>query len=75
MALFCGFIGGSLVKLWPWKQPITQDFGGKSKLVGYNYELPLLDRSFVWVLFFFALGGVLIFVMERWAQRQKMQTP
>ena len=75
MALLCGFIGGSLVNLWPWKQPIMQDFGGKSKLVGYNYELPLLDRSFVWVLFFFALGGVLIFVMERWAQRQKTQTP
>ena len=78
MALLCGFIAGSLRNLWPWKQPIMQDFGGKPKLVGYDYEFPLMDISFVWALFFFTLGGILIFAIERWAtnktQHQKTQS-
>jgi putative membrane protein len=43
IALLTGFIFGSLSILWPWKSEITETFGEKIKVIGYDYTLPELN--------------------------------
>jgi putative membrane protein len=43
IALLTGFIFGSLAILWPWKTELTETFGEKTKVIGYDYALPELN--------------------------------
>ena len=43
LALLTGFIFGSLSILWPWKTELTETFGEKVKVIGYDYALPELN--------------------------------
>jgi len=43
LALLTGFIFGSLSILWPWKSELTETFGEKVKVIGYDYALPGLN--------------------------------
>ncbi len=64
IALLTGFIAGSLGVLWPWKEPITQTFGAKEKIVAYDWLLPAIDKSFFFALLFILLGIAVIWLME-----------
>ncbi len=62
LSTLTGFILGSLGILWPWKETLTQAFGGKVKTVGYDWFLPQLNSEL-----FFAIVLVVIGIATIWA--------
>lgn len=65
LSLLSGFILGSLLILWPWKNEITETFGDKIKVIGYDWILPAQFNSEVlWALVWAILGVVCIVGME-----------
>jgi putative membrane protein len=65
IAILTGFILGSLGVIWPWKNPIEQFFGEKSKVVGYDYFLPEINSVFFVAFFVMFSGIMIIWWMER----------
>lgn len=57
IALLTGFIMGSLGILWPWKRALTETFGEKIKVVGYDWFWPSMDTDF-WAACLFFLAGI-----------------
>ena len=63
MALLCGFMVGSLRKIWPFK-------GAESKETGLNNLWPDLSQSSTWLsLLLIAVAFVLVFVLDRLSRR------
>jgi putative membrane protein len=71
IALLTGFIFGSLSILWPWKSEITETFGDKIKVIGYDYALPELNVETAIAIAVMAAGIVAIALVETSAQRHK----
>ena len=65
IALLSGFILGSLIILWPWKNEIIQTFGDKTKVTGYEWLSPPVNMELTYALIYFVLGFVVIYLMER----------
>lgn len=63
-----GFILGSLGILWPWKTAITETFGAKEKVVGYNWNIPDMNMQFFVAFAFIILGFVSIWLTEKYAE-------
>ena len=63
-----GFILGSLGILWPWKTAITETFGAKEKVVGYNWNIPDMNMQFFVASAFIILGFVSIWLTEKYAE-------
>jgi putative membrane protein len=70
LALLTGFVAGSLGVLWPWKVAVTETFGHKTQVVGYEWNLPLIDGAFVIAMILIAAGISLIFMMEYFAGKK-----
>jgi putative membrane protein len=71
IALLTGFIMGSLGILWPWKTQITESFGEKVKVIGYEWFFPQVDAAFWMALVFFILGIATIYATEAIATKNK----
>jgi len=72
LSLLSGFILGSLLILWPWKNEITERFGDKVKVVAYDWFVPAQWSSEVlWAILCAVLGMVLIVAMEKLAAKGK----
>jgi len=69
LALLTGFVLGSLGVIWPWKEPVTQIFGTKEKVVGYNWNLPPLDSSLVLPVIIILAGVATMWITETLANR------
>ncbi len=65
IAVLTGFILGSLGIIWPWKIPIEEMFGDKSKVIGYSYFIPELNFELFIAIAIMLLGIVSIWIMER----------
>jgi putative membrane protein len=71
VALITGFVGGSLLLIWPWKdtavETFTRDGQLKEKIVGFeNWRLPGLAQGATWAaLASMAAGIVLIVIVEK----------
>lgn len=63
-----GFILGSLGVIWPWKDAIIQLFGDKEKVIGYDYNLPVLNLEFVVAILLMVIGIIAIALMEKSAK-------
>ena len=75
LSLLSGFILGSLLILWPWKNEIIETFGNKVKVVGYDWILPSqFDTEVIGAIICAALGVVLIVVMEKCAAKEQHNT-
>ena len=70
IAMLTGFIMGSLGILWPWKTEITEVFGNKTKVVGYNWEIPEMNDTFYIAFGFFLIGIAVIYFTEYFASRK-----
>lgn len=60
IAILTGFILGSAGIVWPWKTAISETFGDKIKVIGYDWYWPPLDAGF-WLaclLFFAGIGTI-----------------
>lgn len=66
-----GFILGSVLILWPWKTSITEKFGDKVKLVGYDWLLPEINTEFFISIIIIIAGIFTIWLMEHYAASLK----
>ena len=75
LSLLSGFILGSLLILWPWKNDIIETFGDKVKVVGYDWILPSqFDVEVIGAIICAALGVILIVIMEKCAAKEQHNT-
>lgn len=75
VSLITGFIAGSLVIIWPWKDQIIETFTkgeeGKEKIVGYeNWHLPPIAESATWIALGLMLAGAALIVLVEWFARR-----
>jgi putative membrane protein len=71
LATLTGFILGSLSILWPWKHTITQTFGEKIKIVGYEHFIPEhFNTEVILAIVYMLLGVVSIWVIEKAADKK-----
>ncbi len=69
ISLLTGFIFGSLVIIWPWKEEITEKFGdGTERITGYDRYLPdSFDGEVLGAIGLMLAGIVVIWVIEKLA--------
>lgn len=65
IAMLSGFIAGSLLIIWPWKEAIIEMFEGKEKAVGYVWDLPQLNTESFIAFLLMLIGFVLVFFLEK----------
>ncbi|WP_300427727.1 DUF368 domain-containing protein [uncultured Thalassolituus sp.] len=67
LALLTGFMVGSLVKVWPWKETLLTRINSKGEEVPFiqSNVLPLMDVSLWWALGLMFAGAILVLGMER----------
>ena len=65
IAILAGFVAGSLLIIWPWKETLTADLGGKLKPIGYSWNLPEVDEQLFVALGLIITGFALVFWMEK----------
>jgi putative membrane protein len=77
VSLIAGFIAGSLVVIYPWKDPREIVVGEKTKIVGFeNWRLP--DFSSVWdwaAIGLIVVGAVLVFLLDKCAPKKEESEP
>ncbi|MBN2776877.1 MAG: DUF368 domain-containing protein [Bacteroidales bacterium] len=71
IGLLTGFVLGSVMILWPWKNQILAEFGNKTKLVGYNWYLPEINSEFFIATAVIVVGVLTIWLMEKYAGQVK----
>lgn len=76
ISLMTGFVLGSLLTIWPWKEKVTAlvEVAGETKEVvrGYAWRLPSeFDGTFFLALALMIGGGVFLHVMQGYATRQE----
>ncbi len=69
IATLAGFILGSLGILWPWKEAITQTFGEKVKVIGYEWNVPQKNSEFFLAFLYIVLGILTIVLTEYLAEK------
>lgn len=73
IAILSGFILGSLIILWPWKTEIMQTFGEKTKVIGWEWNIPEMSSEVVFALVFSILGFIAIYLMEKMATQPETE--
>lgn len=73
IGLLTGFVLGSVMILWPWKNQLLAKFGEKSKLIGYEWFLPDINREFFIACAIIILGILTIALMEKFAGQIKIK--
>lgn len=68
VSLITGFVAGSLVIVWPWKEPVySAEF--PDKVMSWKRMLPELNTSAGYALGWLVLGVVLIAAMEKFSKK------
>ncbi|MFO7570193.1 MAG: DUF368 domain-containing protein [Smithellaceae bacterium] len=78
LATMTGFILGSLLTLWPWKEAIIRldasghpmMRGGKELVEGYSFILPDFSAQVVWAVLIMAVGILTIWITEKMAAQK-----
>lgn len=76
LALMTGFVIGSLVVIWPWKEAITRTVTRDGKppreiVTSYDWFLPSIQETSTWIaLLLMVVGAAAIALMERFAGRE-----
>ena len=70
VSLLTGFVAGSLLVIWPWKEAIVSTFEAagvvKEKVIGYDWFLPGAEVTTFIALGIMGLGVLLVWVMEKY---------
>jgi len=73
LALMTGFVIGSLVVIWPWKEAITRMVERVGKpprevVTSYEWFMPVISAASTWIaVALMLLGALAIYLMERFA--------
>lgn len=71
ISLLSGFILGSLPILWPWKEEIIEIFGEKSKVVGYDWQIPTaFNTETLFAIGLMIVGIISISLLEKVATKK-----
>lgn len=70
IGILSGFILGSLGIIWPWKTEITENFGDKIKVVGYEWKIPEMNSEFAIAVALIVIGIIMIWLMEKFASKE-----
>ena len=62
VALITGFVAGSLVIIWPWKQAVYSK-AVADKVIAYDRHLPDLTNSSAWIAIACLIGGIAVIVV------------
>jgi putative membrane protein len=73
ISILTGFILGSLGIIWPWKTEITETFGEKVKVVGYDWNLPEINGAFFIAFVIMVVGYIAIWLMEKSAAKKSVE--
>lgn len=69
VALLTGFVAGSLLVIWPWKEGIIKTFVAgeeiKEKTIGYRWFIPELSPEVAIAVGIMIVGMILVWLMER----------
>lgn len=66
ISLLTGFVVGSLLIIWPWKETYYQQISAeKVKAVGYDWLLPSIDASFFISMALIIFGFLLVYGLEK----------
>lgn len=69
VALLTGFVAGSLLSIWPWKEAIMTTFEAdgvtKEKVVGYDWFFPIFSTETGLALAVMVTGVAAVWVMEK----------
>ena len=67
VALLTGFVAGSLLIIWPWKNEITKDFGeGKIETIGYEgWNFPGVTSATFIAFGLMVVGFIAVWLMEK----------
>lgn len=68
-AILAGFVAGSLLIIWPWKDTIIETFEGKEKAVGYVWKLPTFNSEFLVASALILIGFGMVFFLEKSASK------
>lgn len=79
VSLLTGFVAGSLVVIWPWKDEVVEVLRGggkeKEKVTGYDWYLPDMADGSTWaIIALIVAGAVLVFGIE-WAGSKFSKKP
>jgi len=79
VSLLTGFVAGSLVVIWPWKDEVIEVFRAgereKEKVTGYDWYLPNMADGSTWtIIALIVAGAVLVFGIE-WAGSKFSKKP
>jgi len=69
VSLLTGFILGSLGTLWPWKKTITEMFGEKEVVTGFEWNLPQMNAEFAIAFAWCVFGILTIYLVEVLAKK------
>jgi putative membrane protein len=65
--LLTGFMVGSLIKVWPWKETLTTRINSKGEEVPLmqSHILPSVDDQLLFAALFMFVGASVVFLLER----------
>jgi len=65
ISVLTGFVAGSLLIIWPWKQTINTIVKGKEKAIGYEWFFPEMNTQFLFAVGLIVLGFLAVWVIDR----------
>ena len=73
-SLLCGFIAGSLVIIWPWKEEIIHSevlANGKVKdvVLGYNWQLPEPNIGLLFAIIIIVFGYLSVILIDKFGNK------
>jgi len=68
IALLTGFVAGSLLIIWPWKETILAVVAGKEKAIGYRWLLPAMNLQFAFAVGLALVGYLLVWQLDRFSK-------
>ncbi|MCL2705070.1 MAG: DUF368 domain-containing protein [Spirochaetaceae bacterium] len=75
ISILTGFILGSLGTLWPWKKSITEIFGEKEVIIGFEWNMPQMNSEFAIAFVWCILGILTIFFIEILTKKMAKKEP
>lgn len=78
MASLTGFVAGSLIFVWPWKNPVyaLDSAGqiiqrkGENLVLKYERVIPILNSETLLALAIAIIGALIVVLMEKWAAKE-----